>query len=105
MAKIKLVLTANPTFKAKVAIPVAGAPAVPVEFTFKHRSKEAFAEWIKGISDKDDSDLLLEVASGWELEDAWDKENISLMCENYMGAARAVIEKYIAEQTAAKLGN
>lgn len=105
MAKIKLVLTASPTFKAKVNIPVPGAPAVPVEFTFKHRSKEAFAEWIKGISDKEDSDLLMEVASGWELDDAFDKESINLMCENYMGAARAVIEKYISEQTAAKLGN
>ena len=105
MAKIKLVLTASPTFKAKVNIPIAGAPAVPVEFTFKHRSKEAFAEWVKGISEKEDADLLMEVASGWELEDAFDKDNIALMCENYMGAARAVIEKYISEQTAAKLGN
>ena len=105
MAKIKLVLTANPTFKSKVSIPVAGAPSVPVEFTFRHRNKEAFAEWVKGITDKDDTDLILEVASGWELEDAFDKENIALMCENYMGAARAVIEKYINEQTAAKLGN
>jgi hypothetical protein len=105
MAKIKLVLTANPTFKAKVMIPVAGAPAVPVEFTFKHRSKEAFSDWLKNISDKEDPDLVLEVASGWELEDAFDRDNIALMCENYMGAARALIEKYISEQTAAKLGN
>ena len=105
MAKIKLVLTANPTFKAKVMIPVAGGLPTPVEFTFKHRSKDAFSEWVKSLTDKDDADLIMEVASGWELDDAFERENIELLCQNYLGASRAVIEKYIGEQTAAKLGN
>jgi hypothetical protein len=42
MAKLKLV--ANPTFRAKVGIPVAGGPEVPVEFVFKHRTKTALDE-------------------------------------------------------------
>lgn len=105
MAKSKLVLTANPTFKAKVSIPVAGGPAVPVEFTFKHRSKDDFQEWVGAIADKDDVVLIQEVASAWELDEPFDFDHITQMTQNYIGSARAVIETYIAQQTAAKLGN
>lgn len=105
MAKSKLILVANPTFKARVAIPVAGAAAVPVEFTFKHRPKDAFQAWVKEIGDKEDTDLILEVASGWDLEEPFDAEHVELMTQSYIGSARAVIETYIAQQTAAKLGN
>ena len=38
MGKFKLV--AEPTFKATVNIPVAGGDSEPVEFTFKHRTKD-----------------------------------------------------------------
>jgi len=105
MAKPKLVLTANPTFKFKVPVPVAGAAAVPVEFTFKHRSKDDFQEWVGAIADKDDVVLIQEVASAWELDEPFDAEHITQMTQNYIGSARAVIETYIAQQTAAKLGN
>lgn len=105
MAKTKFSLAPNPTFKAKVLIPVPGQSAEAVEFTFKGRSREAFREFMESLKDREDADVVMDIASGWELDDAFDKSNIEKLCENYLGAARAVIEKYLSELTQARLGN
>ena len=105
MAKPKLSLTSAPTFKAKVSIPVPGKTAEQVEFTFKGRTRDAFKDFIDGLKDREDVDVILDIASGWELEDAFDKANIELLTQSYLGAARAIIEKYLAELTQARLGN
>ena len=105
MAKVKFSLSANPTFKAKVEIPVPGDKAASVEFVFKGRTRESFKDFIDGLKDREDVDVLMDIASGWDLEDAFDKENVERLTQNYLGAARAIIEKYLAELTAARLGN
>ena len=105
MAKVKLSLTASPTFKSTVGIPVPGAKAVPVEFTFKGRSRDAFKEFVDGLGNRDDVDVILDVASGWDLEDPFNKESITALVDNYLGSARAVLEKYFAELTQARQGN
>ena len=105
MAKTKFSLSTSPTFKAKVLIPIPGKSSEPVEFTFKGRTREQFKDFIDGLKDREDVDVILDIASGWELEDAFDKENVEMLTENYIGAARAVIEKYISELTQARLGN
>lgn len=105
MAKNKLVLVASPTFKATVQIPRPGADPAPVEFVFKHRNKDDFLEWIKSAGNTDDVDLILEMASGWDLDDAFTVENVRLMTQSFGGAARAIANKYTSEQTGAKLGN
>lgn len=105
MAKTKFSLAPNPTFKAKVLIPVPGQSAEAVEFTFKGRTREAFKDFIEGLKDREDVDVVMDIASGWELDDAFDKKNVETLCENYLGAARAIIEKYLAELTQARLGN
>jgi hypothetical protein len=47
----------------------------------------------------------MDVASGWELEDPFDQDHVALLTQNYLGAARVIIEKYLSELTAARLGN
>lgn len=101
MAKIKLQLTANPTFKADVAIPIAGAAPVKVQFTFKHRNKEALKEFFDTMGDKDDPSLVMEMCSGWELDDAFDVENVQKLVSEYVGSAAAILETYIAQSTGA----
>jgi hypothetical protein len=109
MAKSKFTLALAPTFKATVLIPVPGAKAEPVEFIFKGRTRDEFKAFVEGIQNTDstnaDVDTVLDIASGWELTDAFDRKNVELLCENYLGAARAIIEKYFAELTQARLGN
>ncbi|HEV2612542.1 MAG TPA: phage tail assembly chaperone [Noviherbaspirillum sp.] len=105
MAKPKLVLTAAPTFKSKVAIPVPGGQPAVVEFTMKGRTKDEFKEFINALAGRDDIDVLMDIISGWDLEDAFNRDAVEKMDQIYIGAARAIIERYIAELTAARLGN
>ncbi len=101
----KLQLTASPTFKCNVLIPVPGKKPVPVEFNFKGRTKDEFKSFIDTIGDREDVDVILDIATGWELEEAFGRESVELLLQNYLGSARVIIEKYIGELTAARLGN
>lgn len=76
-----------------------------VEFTFKHRSKEQFREFFEGVADREDVDVIQDIASGWELEEPFDAENIEKMAENYLGSARAIIETYMRELSGARTKN
>lgn len=107
MAKPKFTLAITPTFKAKVSIPIPGKAAEQVEFTFKGRTRDQFAEFIESIKDGEakDVEVIMDIASGWELEDAFDAKNVELLTQNYLGAARAIIDKYLSELTQARLGN
>jgi hypothetical protein len=101
----KLVLTASPTFKATVLIPVPGKKPVPVEFVFKGRTKDQFTEFVEKLAGRDDVDVILDIATGWELDDVFGQDAVATLVQNYIGAARVVIEKYLNELTAARLGN
>lgn len=101
----KLTLKANPSFQAKVAIPVAGGASVDVLFTFRHRTKTELIEFVTSRQDKSDEETFLEMVTGWDLEDGFTPENVALLLENYIGAALAVYEAYKAELIKAKAGN
>ena len=57
MARPKFTLVAKPTFTAKVAIPIPGQAAEMVEFTFKGRTRDQFAEFIDSIKDGEAKDV------------------------------------------------
>jgi len=101
----KLSLTASPTFKSNVQIPVPGKKPVPVEFIFKGRTKKEFQEFVESLRDREDADVVLDIASGWELEDAFVLESVERMLDSYIGSARAIIDTYLKELTSARLGN
>lgn len=103
MAKIKL--TASPTFKSTVMIPVPGGRPASVEFIFKGRTKDEFKQFVESIDGKDDVSLILEIASGWELDDPFGKETVEQLLQSYLGAARAILDRYMNELTGARLGN
>ena len=103
--KPKFSLTLAPTFKCKVAIPVPGEKSADVEFIFKGRSREAFKDFIESLKDRDDADVVMDIASGWDLEDAFTKENVEILTGNYLGAAKAVIEAYLSELTTGRTKN
>ena len=103
--KPKFSLTLAPTFKCKVAIPVPGDKSADVEFIFKGRSREAFKDFIESLKDREDADVVMDIASGWDLEDAFTKENVEILTGNYLGAAKAVIEAYLSELTTGRAKN
>ena len=103
MAKLSLV--ANPTFTAKVGIPVAGGDPVEVVFTFKHRTKDELDEFIKTRADKPDTDSFLEMVVGWDLEDKFTPENAGLLLQNRIGTALATYRVYVDELIGAREKN
>ena len=105
MAKAKLSLAIAATFKAIVSIPVAGGKAADVEFIFKHRTRDDFKEFIENLHGAEDVDALMDIASGWDLDEPFGKEAIEKLVQRYMGSAQAVLDVYIRELTGARSKN
>lgn len=103
MAKLKL--TANPTFKTKVPVPVAGGGAVDVEMTFIYRRKTDLQAWIGSRSEKTDVESFMEMVSGWELEEPFSVETVTEFLEIYGGAGLATYRTYISELVGARIKN
>lgn len=109
MAKAKLVLAAAPTFKSSVGIPVPGVKdTVPVEFIFRHRTKSALKEWRESLdleSDGVTAEHILDMATGWDLDEPFDAASIGQMLEVFPGSGIAIYVRYATELQDAKLGN
>lgn len=107
MARLKL--NPDPTFKAKVGVPVPGGRAAEVEFTFQYRSKTALAEWHEQVQelpkDANEVELLRTFVAGWDLDDEFCDDNIRRLCDSYPGAAAAAIDVYLRESWGARRGN
>ena len=102
---VKLKLIANPTFDFKVGIPVAGGDPVMVEMKFKHRTKTGLDEFIKGRTDKTDTETFMEMVVGWDLEDPFTRESVDMLLENYAGASLAAFRVYIDQLVQTKVKN
>ena len=96
---VKLSLSAAPTFKASVGIPVPGAARpVQVQFVFKHRDRPALRDFAETLSqERDEADLVEDMACGWDLDDPFGRENIERLVTSYPGSALAILEVYMKE--------
>lgn len=103
MAKIKLV--PDPTFTAKVPIPVPGGKPVDVEFTFLHRKRDEVKGWIEANAEATDVESIKWCAKGWELDDEFNAENIDLLCQNYAAAGVAILQTYLDALRGARTKN
>lgn len=103
MATLKLV--PDPTFRAKVGIPVAGGDPATVSMTFKHRTTKELDAFIKSREDKLDIDTFFEMVVGWDLTDEFNRENVEKLLQNYGGAALAIYQAYVGELIGARIKN
>lgn len=129
----KLTLKAPPTFKGKVQIPVAGGAAMEVVLDFKHRTREELdlhlaaararvappvaAAPVEGqdapveapkrreITMDDEVADVMDVATGWDLDEPFNAENVRTMLNNYHRASWAIGMAYMVELTQAREGN
>lgn len=101
----KLQLQPNPTFRAKVGIPVAGGEPVEVEFTFKHRTRDALQQFIDDGEKIEAEDRILAMVEGWELADPFTRENVRTLVQNYIAAPMAIFETYLDELVKARRKN
>jgi hypothetical protein len=99
-------LNPNPTFKAKVEIPVPGDKRQSIEFEFKHQDKDAFKEFISTVDKLGDVDTILGIAVGWSGVDAeFNPDSVARLVKNYHAAAQAIYRKYADELIQGRLGN
>lgn len=104
MAKLKL--QPDPSFKAKVAISVPGAEPANVVFTFKHRTRQEMDRFLKSVSDMaDDVEMVMALATGWELADDFTEENVRTLVDSYISAPAAIFEAYLAQLTGNRAKN
>lgn len=98
----------NPTFKAKVGIPVPGqAKDAQIEVEFKYMTREEWQDFLKvrGESMTDD-DAAREVVVGWSgVDEAFSLDALSTLLKFYPMAATAIAEVYLRELFKAKQGN
>lgn len=102
MAKLKL--NPDPTFVAKVGVPVPGGTA-DVAFTFRYRDRVAVASWAESSRVLDDAEAILTVAEGWDLDDEFSEANVRRLVTAYPGAAREVLTRYVRELSGIRQGN
>lgn len=96
MAKLKL--KPNPTFPLKVEVHVPGHEPGDVVFTAKHRSKEDMEDFIKAVAEmKDDSSVIMAIATGWDLENEFTEENVKALVSDYAHAPVATFDRYLEE--------
>lgn len=107
----KFSLEVAPTFKAPVQIQIPGAGEGTIVFTFKHRTKAELKEFSNlltaaaGDDGPKDTEVLLDIASGWDLDEPFDAASLEKLTQRFMGAAQAVIAAYFNELTGARAKN
>ena len=102
-------LQPNPTFRAKVGVPVSGQEK-PEEIVcvFAHMTRDEFREFAapEVANARTDADSLNRILRGWEGVDAeFSADALALLCQQYHGAAFAISSAFVAELTKARLGN
>lgn len=103
MARLKLI--AEPTFPAKVEIPLAGGATADVSLTFKHRTRKQLDDYVNSRSGKTDVESFMDIVVGWDLEDEFNAANVELLLENHISVALAVYRAYLAELVGAREKN
>lgn len=102
----KLKLKPDATFKHTVLIPVAGSQeGAAVEFDFKHRGAAEMKAFWEGLDDKQNIDVVMDIAAAWDLQEPFNRENVLIMLDNYPMSGAVVIAAYQDEIFKARVGN
>ena len=121
----KFKIKQNPTFKAKVVIPVVGGDGVETEFEFKYLTRKELAAMYDKWSDEakkltfedvtlaelTDQEMNLQVMQikdivcGWDIEEEFKDENIEGLVNISINIVKAITDVYQKAYVESKLGN
>lgn len=91
-------LLADPTFRTRVAIPVAGSSPADVMFTFQHKTRDQLQDFLSKIEKRKPEDVIAEIVTDWNIDGAKPtKESVKKFLQNYHGAGPAILKGYIDE--------
>lgn len=94
MAKFKLTLGALPDFNLPVKFIMPNGDEARIVFRVKHRP----ANEVQDLYDREDvkdADFITELASGWDLEEDFNEENVLTLIRYYPAAALSLAATYL----------
>lgn len=130
MAKIKL--GARPTsFKKLIKVPMLDGTEATVEVQYVYRTRTEFGAFVDAMFAKagvepasqaeedvkfslesalaktrdTNAGYIMEIASGWNLDEEFNVENVRQLCDELPGAALAIIDSYRVAVSEGRLGN
>lgn len=100
-------LQPNPTFFAKVGIPIAGQEKLEIiDVEYKYLTRTALKSYFEGLKGKTDAQALGEIVIGWRIPDVeFSASALETLIDNYPAAAEAFFESFKAELMEAKRKN
>lgn len=94
MAKMKLTLGPLPDFKLPVNFVMPDGSEQKIIFTVKHKKATEVQELYRKEGVKD-FDFIMNIATGWDLEEEFNHENAKLLVDYYPGSALALVQSYL----------
>ena len=113
MAKFSLA-SAPKTFKRKVTITLLDDSTADIELTFKYKTRTEYAKLLDEVMKQDKADdsktesavdifkrlgagtveFLMKIVDGWDLDDEFNKSNVSELIDKFPAAANEITEAY-----------
>lgn len=98
-------LEVDPTFPGTATIQRAGKAPAAITFTCKYRERAEFKAFVDNLNGRENVDVIMDIASGWDLADPFDKANITKLCDRFVSAPKAILNMYMDEITGARAKN
>lgn len=96
---VDVIAKAPATFPLSVKVPVAGADAIPLQFTANYRSRSEQKAWIDSLDERELShaQAICELAAGWDLSDEFTEANVDRLADKFPALFRVVLRAYADE--------
>ena len=99
-------LQPNPTFWAKVEIPVPGNDPMPLEVEFRHKRREEARVFAEALPSRPALESLREIVAGWRGADReFSDSALAELHDNYVAAADRILGAYFDELRGARRKN
>lgn len=99
-------IKANPTFRAKVRLPIPGAEPAVIECLFKHKTRDELREFLGRASAHDSEAALGEILEGWSgVEREYTQEALAELLNAYPAAGNTIFDAYLFTLTAGLMGS
>lgn len=110
----KLKLKQDATFKSVVPVVLPGGEAVDVTFEFKNRTREELKQFYADLAGADeldamdldqDTDFVMSYLVGWDIEEAFTRDNLKILLDNYPFVGADAVKVYLREINGARTKN
>lgn len=95
MAKMKITLGKLPDFKLPVEFILPNGDVGEITFTVRHVSVDEFQKMYSSDEVIRDHELIMNLASGWNLSEEFNEENAKELVSHYPAAALALASQYM----------